>query len=742
MLQISYDDILTGLIGSLIWAALTFLYFFLRRKRQNKYYDRFTNVVNSYFQHKDIRTKHKVQLIDIQIDEFRKELKQMYEKHHLNMVLLEKANGLINQHIHDTRVLFIEFLLEEYPDISSTINTIKSDGLVTQIELNNLLSEIENADYIKKKQKRILSERILTHCIKNNRVLEPSEFIREYHAKRPVFARENLYPLMPITGSALCIVALFFIVREGINNSAISNDNKSMAFNQDTLEFGIIRFKNELEFNPFVDAMSFHLNKEEAKPHIDFKMFDLNQFDLLVNEMNRLDGLILNPGTYIDLILRPSSKKQLTEDFELFAQHYIVKNGEERHYYSPVLVAPYDRFKTFCHSKNPNIDVDSILNQGLTDQFSPNGLVADYIKNLDSVSFPSQSSLSGYKLPSAFLSQKFGLDLIEQGAAISGDHSITIKLVNENSYGLGATYSEAIKDPLLKENGGNIVILSNLPEVPYNSYWINKKALKNNSLAVKIILDRFTDMNRFFDENSNDLHVDGWEASTFDAYNGAMQQCSEVIGYLTQKRSLICENKSERKGGGFNFIEAILNSDLKSSLAKTDLWELSINDLKSITYNVNITSKLNNRTGDYDTHIQFSRTPIDFDFQHKTFLYAREESKIKYADEIVIHSPPSSEIETARRISQIITDCLSPRGILNKNDDLFSARFNIPFSPNEPNNFKSELRIVVDDNHIELIPEGKYSLDASSNSITLDSGCKYANDTYVSKTLIYTKIIE
>ena len=63
------ESIVIGLIGSLIWAAITLIHFRQTRGKRRTLYLNFTNNIHFYFKNIEVFSDEKFQIVDRQIDE-------------------------------------------------------------------------------------------------------------------------------------------------------------------------------------------------------------------------------------------------------------------------------------------------------------------------------------------------------------------------------------------------------------------------------------------------------------------------------------------------------------------------------------------------------------------------------------------------------------------------------------------------------------------------------------------------
>lgn len=512
-----------GLISSAIWAVITAIHIRQEHAKKKSIFLSFSERINSYFKDIEIHTGQKIQIIDKRIDEFRKELNGLVRKRKIGEHMLNRVNDVINQHIHDTRIMFIRYIFKAYPIDLKDLDFIFADGKVTQVELGILLQRIDGSKHIPEEEKHKIKDKVSRHCIENNRVMTEDDLFREFGIDDKYFLNNKikvvLYLFPFLTLSLLGTLSWLQGESKAKTEAEIFYGSSEDEMKHDSFFFGAVGFVNHEKFQDFTNKMSDYLNRPDERPIVfqRFEYEDVGPNGKLTKAIDggNISGVMLNPGGY--KTLKDMPKSPLTDNCTMFAMHTVEPNQKT---YSSILIATKERFAEYCqkfgcdYHGQDTFDRDTAAIKGyLTNYVSCIGLTSEY-------------SMSGCILPLNYFLTDFGLkkNQIDGMLDFSDDHSLSVARVLQGVYDIAPTYPGVIEDSIRDK----LVILYRSPPIPYNSYWfLNSEAPYKEHLK-----ERFRRLDKIFNGNKvpNDMKVDGWKLLSNKKYDEMFGLCKEIIG--------------------------------------------------------------------------------------------------------------------------------------------------------------------------------------------------------------------
>jgi ABC-type phosphate/phosphonate transport system substrate-binding protein len=705
---------IVGLIISGVWAYFVITHKKYNRSKQRTRLREYQGNISAYFRDLEIHTDEKIELIDYQIDKFRQDLKKIVIREKISEEMFNQASHFLNQKIHFTRIAYIKYLFKPYKFMHSSLGQMFSDKELTREEIFRILEKITTTHELEQNQKTFLKEKIVKHCITNDKVKSPDDLLNFLNMDRDLFLKENIrrfWRTIPFIVISIILLIMFLFLR----NHDFDKPK------QEKIVIGFLEYKDHKHHVKFKHLLEKHLNLDNSDPFIEIKLYRHSEKDKLLRDAERgkVQGFVLNPGTLIKYL---EQSPNIVKEFEIFAQH----RSKGLEIYHPVLIAHKSTFQKFCIGNGYDSSfVDQrlpILMQSQESKFS--NLIRDYIISADKISLSKESSLSGYMMPLKFIQSRFGISesFLKTKAVSHEGHDKLRGDVFEGEIILGSTYQEGIS----AGESDSLIAIYNLPIVPYNSYWISKqldKSIRDN------IKQRFLRMNPYFDINTSELKITGWIEMSTENYINKMKPIFELVNPTQRKIPL--EIKIPKEFPASNSVAMRISNQLKTIGIKWIDYKGGKFDEKYIAV-LGVFDK-SNSSQDTSKFLSYNLT-IDLGaMKTRKYLlsnqfYNRSTHKVQSQPKINFHCD-GYDIKT-NPIAISIANFLCPRGRIQKSLDGFQIQLSTPINVNSLSEFK--MICVSKDNKFEFIRANDYIVNESGKSIIpLSSNSKFANKKYL-----------
>ncbi len=491
--------------------------------------------------------------IDSMISSLRKKAVNHLKDRSLNEDMFTEVNDRLNEMIQLFRIRYMSVLFVGNRDLTNVLEFIASDNKISQSELYYLFNEIRNNKSLNEAQKDELISNLFRNCIKHNKIIESHSIISSMRLK----PFGNLRLIMPY-------ILIIFIIILGIN-TALYFLRYDVGISKADFTFGVIVFGDVSMYTDYTDRLEEYF-KNETGLDVKFEFYnDFGDVEKIWSDImsNKIQGLILNPGTYATIY---NNKPEIFNDLmELFLKH----EENKKPYYRSAVITLKSNFIKFLKQKkvNPNtIDVKNL-------DESAKELIKEYLQK-GNFAFTHASSMSGYLLPRIYLCTEFNFNPEDTTLAVfSGNHDKSVEGVLSGEYWAAAIYDANLLDHY-KDRVNDIQFLYISHEIPYNSYWIKKDM--NNKIK-KAIISSFIKLNTNNSEKArqvkgNKYNISGWDQCNNEEYFKLIEPSLELISTKMPKPKVIFKiDKSDEKYVGI--LQDIVEHT-KTKLDSLNSWDL------------------------------------------------------------------------------------------------------------------------------------------------------------------------
>ena len=547
MLNTIFDNIVNSLVVLFLFTLIPALILKLIESRRNKISK---NIIKSFKKDVDLVLNSQnpdFESLNSLIETCREKSVSLYKKLKLNKKNLFEINEAVNDYVYFIRLKHLDHLFGGNRELIEIRNALFSENKVTQREVYHLLNEIKNAKSVTAEEKPALINHITEKCINENNIIENNKLIENiqedpYAGVKRIFK----YALLLLPAA---IILSYFIYRNSIKPD---------------VTFGAVIYIDENTFTKTFSRIEDYIAKETGK-NVSFEYYSFGNVKDLTEDLRsgKLQGVILNPGTYLELF---ENQKEVLNKYEVFLRH--LEDGKEN--YKSVIITNKNRFEKYCGDISLPV---SFFEGGLND--SSKYFLKHYIQS-GLFGFVHSYSMSGFHLPERYLWYEFGINVNSQDTSqdglkfdFTGDHDKSIMDVYNNEYNCTATYENRLANIGITDIYDKVQILYRSPDIPYNSYLLSRSLDSNLKAGVK---NAFLKLNKDKSETAlavknNKMRITGWESCTDDQYMKLLEPCFNILNTRLPKLQVVFSNVSS-------------DNDFKDRL--TDIMHILINKMKKI----------------------------------------------------------------------------------------------------------------------------------------------------------------